>query len=369
MKQSDGMSGTIDMEPCLQMSPNLLSDMHQFRYIRFQGNDTSYKVNSMDWNSSGTHLIASSDDSVVRIFDMNGVEVNLIPSKKHGSDCIQWLNDTNTAVFASKYETQIGSDVHKIRHLDVERKTFMHYYCGHERQVTGISINRNHNCFLSASLDNTIRLWDSRLDAQIKPGDRRSLAILKCLGRSVVSFDPLGVVFAVCLQMDSSIRLYDLRNYSSGPFTVSRLQPNAAFGEVYGLSFSPNAKMIALSTNGSQMGVLDAYTLNEMSVLTGFKNELRKELELSWSPDSNYLFCGSSGAFAGPGNYGHLNMFNARTGDHLKNWRSLHEAFTRIVKVNPMYYMIASACHDISYWSPTTEVVDDLIEKIEGKTG
>ncbi|CAG2114472.1 unnamed protein product, partial [Medioppia subpectinata] len=359
----------------------MIGDLCQSRYIRFHGSDNSFKVNSMDWRPSGDHLIAASDDSIVRIFDTNGVQKSAIPSKKHGSACIQWVNDTNTAVFASKHDDhkqgsdihkirhldierttfihyyagheRQGSDIHKIRHLDIERTTFIHYYAGHERQVTGLSINPNHNCFLSSSLDNTMRLWDSRLDAHIQPGDRRSLAVVRCLSRPVATFGPTGVVFAVWQPLDSSIRLYDLRNYTNGPFKVCKLETSTASGEVHDLSFSANGKLIALSTNGSQMLVLDAHTLTESCVLSGFKNDLRQNLQLSWTPDSKYLYCGSSGTFAGPGNYGHLNMFDASDGTHLKNWRSLHEAFTRIVRFNPLYYMIASACDDIAYWTPS----------------
>ena len=79
--------------------------------------------------------MVGSDDSVVRIFDSNGDEVSVIPSKKHGCDVVHFSPDNNTAIFASKYESNIGSDYHKIRHLDINHKNFIHYYCGHERQV------------------------------------------------------------------------------------------------------------------------------------------------------------------------------------------------------------------------------------------
>ena len=111
-----------------------LSDMHLIRYIRFNRADASIKVNSMDWNPSGSHLMVGSDDSVVRIFNMNGDAFD-IPSKKHGCDVVRFCNNTNTAIFASRYEAKIGAEFHKIRHLDIEHKTFLHYYAGHERQV------------------------------------------------------------------------------------------------------------------------------------------------------------------------------------------------------------------------------------------
>jgi WD40 repeat protein len=103
--------------------------------MRWHQNDSSFKINSIDWNSMGDHLIVSSDDKTMRIFDILGQELCCIPSKKHGCDLVQFMTDGNTAIFASKYDSNIGSDFHKIRHLDLHRKQFIHYYCGHENQV------------------------------------------------------------------------------------------------------------------------------------------------------------------------------------------------------------------------------------------
>lgn len=78
--------------------------------------------------------MVGSDDSVVRIFNLNG-DANDVPSKKHGCESVRYSNDGKTAIFASKYESKMGAEYHKVRHLDIDRKTFIHYYAGHERQV------------------------------------------------------------------------------------------------------------------------------------------------------------------------------------------------------------------------------------------
>ena len=188
--------------------------------------------------------------------------------------------------------------------------------------------------------------------------------MIRALVSSVADFDPMGLIFAVFVQNDSSIRLYDMRSYSRGPFKMAKLEPNygsnLTMGEVHSIEFSPNGKRIALSTNGMNMRVMDAYSLGEVSEVIGFNNELKRNLRLSWSPDSKYLFCGSSGSFAGPGNYGHLNMLNAETGALIRQWKTMHESFTQNVKFNPKYYIIASACHDVSYWTPSYESVKQL---------
>ena len=151
-----------------------------------------------------------------------------------------------------------------------------------------------------------------------------------------------------------------MRNYTKGPFKVAKLRAEPL--EVHSIEFSPNGKRIALSTNGVNMRVLDSFSLNEICVVNGFNNDLKRNLRLSWSPDSQYLFCGSSGSFAGPGNYGHLNMLSAESGQLLKQWKTMHESFTQIVKFNPKYYLIASACHDVSYWMPPFDSVKQFMQ-------
>lgn len=361
MTRMSEMNGFNEQSFETNLNENILNCLHQNRYMRWHKNDVCFKVNSIDWNSFGDHLIVSSDDKTVRIFNTNGEEVSVIPSLKHGCDGVVFTTDGNTAIFGSKSDSLMnGSQVHKIRHLDIHRKQFIHYYCGHEKQVTCISLNPYHNCFLSSSMDNTIRLWDSRLNTTITAGDRISFGFLQSNGRSIANFDPQGVVFAVGLQKDSSIRLYDIRNYTKGPFKVNKYESDSSFGDWHQLKFSPNGQMISIATNGIKMRVIDAFSLGDISVLTGMKNELKQDLELSWSADSQFLFCGSSSSFARPGDYAHLNQFKAIDGSHVREWKTMHESFMRCVKFNPKYYTIATACHDVSFWNPSAHEIQML---------
>lgn len=90
----------------------------------------------MDWQPNGERLLVSSDDKTIRVFDCFGNEMSMIPSRKHGCDLAQFMADGHTAIHASKYEAiRDGKELHKIRHLDLNKKSFIHYYCGHEKEV------------------------------------------------------------------------------------------------------------------------------------------------------------------------------------------------------------------------------------------
>lgn len=237
-------------------------------------------------------------------------------------------------------------------------------------QVTSISINHTQNCFLSSSLDSTVRLWDCRVQAEVTSGDRLSLATLNAPnGRLMANFDPLGVIFAVGIYSTSksnapSIRLYDLRNYGVGPFKVAKFEFEASPHHFWHqMKFSPNGKLISIATNGNCMQIIDSYSLQDVSKLSGMRNDLNKNLELSFSSDSQFVFCGSSSSFARPGDYAHLNVFDVVSGKHTHEFKTMHESFMSCVKFNPKFYLVATSCNDVSIWSPESKEIDKLLIK------
>lgn len=268
------------------------------------------------------------------------------------------MSDGNSAVLGSKYQELTCETAyhHKIRHLDLNNRQFIHYYNGHEKQVTSISLNHHHNCILSSSLDQTVRLWDNRLNCDIPAGDRSSLGTIRipAAGIPFANFDPMGIIFAVGINRDS-IRLYDIRNFGKGPFKVKLYKDyDDKEKDWKQLVFSPDGQKIAISTNGTKMRIIDAFSLEKISSLTGFSNELNIHLELSWTTDSRSLFCGSSMNFLNL--FGSkqlpLYLFNIIDGSIIQKYNSNHHAPIQCVKFNPKYYILASACHDVSFWQP-----------------
>jgi len=117
---------------------------------------------------------------------------------------------------------------------------------------------------MSASLDNTVRLWDLRSPAF--QGQLNLTAPLLC------AYDPTATVIAVALPAAQSVLMYDARNYDKAPFATFDLRhietnfarnnlggTTASPGDWTKIEFSNDGKRLLVATNGPGHYVLDSY--------------------------------------------------------------------------------------------------------------
>jgi COMPASS component SWD2 len=110
---------------------------------------------------------------------------------------------------------QTSSD---IKYLCVYDNRYIRYFRGHTMGITSLSMNPVNDMFISASNDETIRLWDlsspNSLGKVNLPPNHYGHHI--AYHPPLCSFDSTGLVFGVL--HNSSLKLFDSRNYSNGPF-------------------------------------------------------------------------------------------------------------------------------------------------------
>lgn len=141
--------------------------------------------------------------------------------------------------------------------------------------------------------------------------------------------------------------MFDFRSYDKGPFITVKL-PQEKDCDWTDLKFSQDGCTILLTSNGSQIRLLNAFTGSPVQTLSGYQNNKRIPIEASYSPDSQYIFSGSSD--------GRIHIWNAVTGYKVCVLHGDHPGPVPCVKFNPKYMMMATACSNMAFWLP---VIDD----------
>jgi COMPASS component SWD2 len=164
-------------------------------------------------------------------------------------------------------------------------------------------------------------------------------------GKPVCAYDPEGMVFAVGVQSDT-ILVYDARAYDKGPFSKFLMEPETRC-EWTGLRFSPNGQHALLSTNGNVMRLLDAFKGSPVHTFTGHLNNRGVALDGCFSPDSQYVFSGSTD--------GRVHSWKVTDGYKVCVLNGGHVGPVQCVQFNPAYLMMASACTHLNFWLPREE--------------
>jgi len=290
------------------------------------------RISSFNFSSNGETLLTSSDDDSIVIYDcLNGTPKRTLNSKKYGVDLIRYTHAQNTALHCS---TKIDDT---IRYLSLHDNKYIRYFPGHTKKVVTLCMSPIDDAFISGSMDKTIRLWDLR--------SQNCQGLMHLSGRPVAAFDPEGLIFAAGVNSES-VKLYDLRSFDKGPFTTFKL-PQDKECDWTGLKFSPDGKMILISTNGNVIRLIDAFQGTPLQAFMGFTNHKGIPLEASFSPDAKYVFSGSTD--------GKVHCWSTESGVKMAILQSDHPGPIQCIQFNPKYMMMASACQNMAFWQPAID--------------
>ncbi|KAI6243610.1 WD repeat-containing protein 82 [Aphelenchoides fujianensis] len=326
--------------PVLSQNPSSLSKVYSmkvvedalrnFRTYRVYHDNTA-RINHMDYSHDGKLLITSSDDDSMVVYSCDrGTKLQTVNSKKYGVCLIQFANDNKSVVHAS---SKVDNT---IRYLSIDNKQYLRYFSGHVKRVRSLSMSPVDECFLSCSFDNSMRLWDLRVQS--------CQAIVMQNSPGIASFDRNGMVFAVALG-SKVVKMYDIRHFDRGPFMTINLPPEC-HAEASNMQFSANNKLAVLGTRSDDLYVVDTYEAKFLHRLHGHKNETHVNLKPTFAPGSRHVLCG--------GTDGIISVYSLNKGEIVQRLRTEHSTPIETVLFSRRYLMMYSSCTELRVWLPGT---------------
>lgn len=240
----------------LDITKDNLLKFRAVKSFRLPENEVS-PITSLSYDDHGQYLLTSSASDNMHLYDAVGCRfLNTIASKKYGCHSAKFTHAQNECVYSSTMKS------FDIRHLNLETNQYLRYFTGHGALVSDIQVSPLNDTFLSASYDESVRLWDLRAS--------KSQAIVPSLVPSCIAYDPSGLVFALGNPENNELGLYNLKQLKNGPFLVIKVKPG--FTQWNKLEFSNDGKYLLLGSSAGRQLILDAFDGSQLFELTGTKS-------------------------------------------------------------------------------------------------
>ncbi|KAM3423498.1 hypothetical protein BST61_g926 [Cercospora zeina] len=323
---------------------------------------------SIDFDDSGEFLLLSRSDDTIQLFNIKaGQHAKELRSQKYGSTLARFTHHSTSIIYAS---TKHNDD---IRYLSMHDNNFIRYFKGHTARVTSLTLSPNNDQFISASMDNSVKLWDAR--------SSNAQGQLVFESPWFTAYDASASVIAIASPPAQTIALYDLRNYDKPPFATFDLRDvenqfrsqGQRGGEGWlGMEFSNNGKYMMISTNGPGHYILDAFSgdlIHYLQKPTGADySHYAPGSDLSDVPSSDGntpSYIQSSACFSPDGRYvvggngrsANLLVWDCaempRTDKVLEPCADLpSQKPAKVVAYNPRHNLLATADKDVMMWIP-----------------
>ncbi len=202
---------------------------------------------------------------------------------------------------------------------------------GHTDSVLSVAYSPDGKQIVSGSKDNTIKIWNSEIGAEIRTLEGHSSWV------NSVAFSPDGKQI-VSGSFDNSIKLW---NIETGQL-IKSFNKNTTY--VDSIAFSPDGKILASGGDDNEIKLWNIETEKQIKSLEGHFGMIES---LVFSPDGNTLASGSSDQT--------IKIWNVATGEQLKSLTAQFEAVTSIA-FSPNGKTLASTGSDdkIEIWDVKT---------------
>jgi len=238
-----------------------------------------FQVNGVSVSPDGQTIASASDDSTVRIWNLDGSFKELKrPTSEVGKDNEECENCFYSVTFDPNSNNKtlvVGERNGKL--LLWKDYNFIRSINAHRERVLSVSFNRQGTILASASQDKTIKLWELNNDKEVKTLTGHSDQV------NSISFNSAGTLLGSA-SADGTIRLW---NMATGQFTTPfKGYDKPGFKkQIFSVSFNPDGSLLA---SGHQDGTIKLWHLNGKLIKTfsGHKDQLNC---VQFSPDGKTL--------------------------------------------------------------------------------
>ncbi|CCK71438.1 WD-repeat containing protein SWD2 KNAG_0H00220 [Huiozyma naganishii CBS 8797] len=304
--------------------------------FRLQEKEVS-PITSLNFDDHGKYLLTAAANDNMHLYDTVSCKfLNTIGSKKYGCHSAKFTHAQNECIYSSTMKS------FDIRHLNLETNQYLRYFTGHGALVHDVQMSPLNDTFLSASYDESVRLWDLR--------SSKAQAIVPSVLPNCIAYDPSGLVFALGNPESMEIGLYNLKQLVKGPFLTIKLEHmNKSWNK---LEFSNDGKYLLVGSSYGKQLVLDAFSGDTLFELVGTRSFPPREFmdngSACFTPDGRFTLATSyDGKIAV---WNHSESISNKTLKPIASITAAPDSCPRSIAFNPKYSMFVTADENVDFY-------------------
>jgi len=234
----------------------------------FSGNKTqviplvSAWVMSCALAPSGNFVASGGMDNQCTIHDLNNRDSG--GAAKISRELIGYEGFLSSNRFLDDTNLITGSGDQKVIHWNLNTGDKVHEWFGHSGDVATMSLAPDQSCFITGSVDRTIKLWDLR-----DPKDCKQTFWGHASDINAVAFHPSGQAF-VSASEDKTSRLWDIRSDQQ----VAEFKAPTANSAFTACGLSKSGRHLFSGSDDNQIHIWDILTTTHQGVLSGHENKV-----------------------------------------------------------------------------------------------
>eukprot|EP01038_Epipyxis_sp_PR26KG_P012874 gene12874-17252_t len=313
-------------------------------------------VTNLEFHREGRYLTMTTNESSLHLIDaLSGEEKKKLYHKTLGINRMKYTHHESCILLSTEKRNN-----YDIKYLCLYDNKILHSFVGHSDKINSLSMSPIDDNFITSSTDNQILLWNLS-----NPNPIAKLSLPNIFDSSFVAFDESGVIFGILASNSKtkkpSLKLFDARNYQSGPFQEI-VPENETLEKAYStynsnnssqlsskskwnsFEFSTDGNHILVNTISDHVLILDSFTNASDPIIIPRKNDSNiSNLGCCFSSNSKNVLVG---------NEDNDLLIYDKMSSELKSTLVGHVAPIGCIRHNPRYEEMASGCVNTVLWIP-----------------